>query len=140
MSREAKHSAHPLVIATTAQRTHVVEGCVLGNPYTQLASPGHPDEKARLSQSGRAVYHNVSGLGVAHFVAEAAYTLLHAYQSVAWPLGSRRGCWLKKRTISAEASGPLGSVYEPEELPPDHACPSPWTVHRSAMACPPASR
>ena len=34
-------------------------------------------------------------------------------------------CSLKNRIISAEASGPLGSLYEPEELPPDHACPSP---------------
>jgi hypothetical protein len=34
-------------------------------------------------------------------------------------------CCRKNRTISAEASGPLGSVYEPERLPPDQACPSP---------------
>ncbi len=30
-------------------------------------------------------------------------------------------CTLKKRTISAEASGPFGSVEEPLELPPDQA-------------------
>jgi hypothetical protein len=30
-------------------------------------------------------------------------------------------CTLKKRTISAEASGPFGSVKEPLELPPDQA-------------------
>ena len=69
-----------------------------------------------------------------------AFLVLRTRQTVAIPIGSRCGCWLKKRTISAEASGPLGSVYEPEELPPDQACPSPWTVQRSKMACPPASR
>jgi hypothetical protein len=35
--------------------------------------------------------------------------------------GYRRRCCSKKRTISAEASGPLGSVYEPGWLPPDQA-------------------
>ena len=49
------------------------------------------------------------------------------------------GCWWKNRTISAEASGPLGSVYEPGRLPPDQACPRPCTVHRSMMARPSAS-
>ncbi len=47
--------------------------------------------------------------------------VLRPHQSLANPIGSRCECWLKNRTISAEASGPLGSVYEPEELPPDHA-------------------
>jgi len=37
--------------------------------------------------------------------------------------------WFKKKfSINKLASGPLGSVYDPEELPPDHACPIPVTV------------
>ena len=49
---------------------------------------------------------------------------------------SRRGCSAKNRTISAEASGPAGSVYEPPATPPDQACPDPCTVHRSATTTP----
>ena len=37
------------------------------------------------------------------------------------PTCSRRGCWSKIRIISAEESGPLGSVYEPGMLSPDQA-------------------
>jgi hypothetical protein len=33
--------------------------------------------------------------------------------------------WRKKRTISRLAFGPLGSVYDPAELPPDQAWPAP---------------
>lgn len=40
----------------------------------------------------------------------------------------------KNRTNSADASGPFASVYEPFELPPDHACEPPWTVHVSTIA------
>jgi hypothetical protein len=37
--------------------------------------------------------------------------------------------WFKKKsTIIKLASGPVGSVYDPEELPPDQACPMPVTV------------
>ena len=42
-------------------------------------------------------------------------------------------CPRKNRSISADASGPLGSVYEPSVLPPDHACPPPCTVHCSTI-------
>src|SRR5947209_6779779 len=42
----------------------------------------------------------------------------------------------KKRTISADASGPRWSVYEPIEFPPDQACPAPWTVHDSTRTAP----
>ena len=42
-------------------------------------------------------------------------------------------CPRKNLSISAEASGPLGSVYEPSVLPPDHACPLPCTVHCSII-------
>jgi hypothetical protein len=38
---------------------------------------------------------------------------------------SPRGCSAKKRSISRDASGPLGSVYEPLALPPDQAWPEP---------------
>lgn len=49
--------------------------------------------------------------------------------------------WLrKKRSISREASGPFGSVYEPLLLPPDHACPAPCTTQCSATALPSRSR
>jgi hypothetical protein len=40
-------------------------------------------------------------------------------QSIGRSIGSCRGCWWKNCTISTEASGPLGSVYEPGRLPSD---------------------
>ena len=40
----------------------------------------------------------------------------------------------KNRTISAEASGPVGSVNDPLRLPPDHACPAPCTTQCSTTA------
>ena len=40
-------------------------------------------------------------------------------------LGAYAGLSKKNRSISRDASGPRGSVYEPSGLPPDHACPSP---------------
>ena len=43
----------------------------------------------------------------------------------------RRRCSEKKRTISALAAGPSGSVYEQPAVPPNHACPAPWTIHCS---------
>ena len=43
-----------------------------------------------------------------------------------------RGCKRKKRTISADASGPRASVYEPSALPPDHACAASRNSHCSA--------
>ncbi len=49
--------------------------------------------------------------------------------------GVSRGCSWKKRTISREARGPVGSVYEPLELPPDQLWPAPWMIHRSTTTC-----
>ena len=46
------------------------------------------------------------------------------------------GCSAKKRTISADASGPAGSVYEPPATPPDQAWPEPCTVHSSPTTAP----
>ena len=43
-----------------------------------------------------------------------------------------RGCSRKKRSISRDASGPAGSVYEPAAAPPDHAWPAPCTTQCSA--------
>jgi len=42
-----------------------------------------------------------------------------------------RGSARKKRTISADASGPVRSVYEPRASPPDQAWPAPWIVQNS---------
>ena len=50
-----------------------------------------------------------------------------------------RGCRRKNRSISALASGPRGSVYEPAGSPPDQAWPAPWIVHCSARSAPCAS-
>lgn len=50
-----------------------------------------------------------------------------------------RGSPRKNRTISADASGPLPSVYEPLALPPDQACPAPCKVQFSILACPSSS-
>lgn len=47
-----------------------------------------------------------------------------------------RGSSRKNRTISADASGPLPSVYEPLAWPPDQACPAPCKVQLSILACP----
>ena len=44
---------------------------VIGNPYTQQASPGCPGAKVHMSQPGWAVYHNFSSLGFAQGEAEA---------------------------------------------------------------------
>jgi hypothetical protein len=40
-------------------------------------------------------------------------------------------CSRKKRSISVDASGPTGSVYDPAALPPNQACLPPWTIHCS---------
>ncbi len=80
-----------------------------------------------------------------------------AVRSVAWP-PARRGrrrvpasggaryrtrgppaCSPKKRSSSADASGPCGSVYEPFRLPPDQAWPPPWMVQCSMSVFPSAS-
>ena len=80
-----------------------------------------------------------------------------AARSVAWP-PARRGrrrvparggaryrtrgpsaCSPKKRSSSADASGPCGSVYEPFRLPPDQAWPPPWMVQCSMSVFPSAS-
>ncbi len=42
-----------------------------------------------------------------------------------------RECLRRKRTISADASGPWGLVKEPLELPPDQAWPALWMIHSS---------
>jgi hypothetical protein len=42
-------------------------------------------------------------------------------------------CRRKNRIISRLASGPRGSVYEPLELPPDHAWPAPCRTHCSSI-------
>jgi hypothetical protein len=87
----------------------------------RMARPGCPDANARMSQSGWAVYHDVSSLG---FEAEArgsstvfsriltVEVCRHLYAPPCPSSGCRPywGCSLKKRTISADASGPLGSV------------------------------
>jgi hypothetical protein len=44
----------------------------------------------------------------------------------------RRGWARKKRSISRDASGPLGSVYEPSGAPPDQACDASSTSQCSA--------
>jgi hypothetical protein len=50
-----------------------------------------------------------------------------------------RSCDRKNRSISAEASGPAGSVYEPLALPPAHAWPAPCSTHCSTATRSPAS-
>jgi hypothetical protein len=60
-------------------------------------------------------------------------SVLLGYPSSGVPSAPRCGCWRKNRTISADASGPLGSVYEPGRFPPDQACPSPWIIHCSMI-------
>ena len=47
-------------------------------------------------------------------------------------MGTVAGVDLKKRTISAEALGPLGSVCDPLGLPPDHAWPA-WHPYLCAI-------
>ena len=42
----------------------------------------------------------------------------------------------KKRTISALAAGPSGSVYEQPAVPPNHAWPAPCTIHCSKSTSP----
>src|ERR1700730_5871184 len=42
----------------------------------------------------------------------------------------------KNRSISRDASGPSGSVYEPSGLPPDQPCPSPSMAHCSTYTTP----
>jgi hypothetical protein len=129
---------------------------MIGIQQTSQACHGAPRRRAHgTNQAGRytsvslapASYSVKPELGdyQQYFLASHPFGLSSAYllrphQLLANPICSRCECWLKNRTISAEASGPLGSVYEPEKLPPDHACPSPWTVQRSTMARPPASR
>lgn len=44
---------------------------------------------------------------------------------------------MKKRSISAEVSGPLASVYEPLASPPDQAWPAPCRVQVSVQGRPP---
>jgi hypothetical protein len=90
-----------------------------------------PDDKKRLqdrlSQPGQAVYHNGSSLGLVRCETEAGLSSTvfsrilivkvcrRLYPTPGPSIGclpyrSRWECILKKRTISAEASGPLGSV------------------------------
>ena len=60
-----------LTLVPASQPIGAASRRIIGNPYTQQAPPGWPDDKARLSQPGWAVYHNVSGLGFALCEAEA---------------------------------------------------------------------
>ncbi len=46
----------------------------------------------------------------------------------------------KKRTISAEAFGPLGSAYEPRDFPPDQACAVSLTCQSSTSTDPSGRR
>lgn len=48
----------------------------------------------------------------------------------------RRGFSRKNRSISRDASGPVGSVNEPASLPPDHAWPPPCRIQCSAAGRP----
>lgn len=43
---------------------------------------------------------------------------------------------MKNQTISADASGPARSVWEPLGLPPDQACPAPCNIQLSIQVCP----
>lgn len=56
----------------------------------------------------------------------------HSFVGHRSPRAHAHGCERKKRIISADASGPRASVYEPAALPPDHACAAPCNTHTSA--------
>jgi len=69
---------------------------------------------------GVTAWHNQLTIDGPHGRKRSALRSQHSYLLVK-SLPSPLGCSRKKRTISVEASGPFGSVYEPLEFPPDQA-------------------
>jgi hypothetical protein len=102
----------------------------------RLGRPLHPNRNGRSPAIGSG--HDrfeflLRRAGLSGCAAAAPY--------VTSPSGRGAGCECsrKKRSISRAASGPRGSVKDPEGLPPDQAWPAPWITHCSRIARPLAS-
>ena len=140
-----------LTLVPASQPIGAASRRVIGNPYTQQASPGWPDDKARLSQPGWAVYTTTFLASASHCAkprpedhrrcfSQDHIRLVCRRLDPPCPSIGRLTFRLPLRVLIEEANHLRGGVWAlgisvgAGGATSRPRVPEPWTVHRSAMA------